>query len=46
MCLLFDSSTSHASCSVNATLNHPAGKLLSLLTVVSQCLLLFDTSSV
>ena len=37
MCLLFDFSPSHASCSVNAILNHPGGKLLSLLTVVTQC---------
>ena len=37
MCLLFDSSPSHASCSVIAILNHPVGTLLSLLTVVSQC---------
>ena len=38
MCLLFDFSPSHASCSVNAILNHPAGKLLrSLLTVVTLC---------
>ena len=36
-CLLFDFSPSHASCSVNAVLNHPGGKLLSLLTVVTQC---------
>ena len=35
MCLLFDFSPSHASCSVNTILNHPVGK--SLLTVVSQC---------
>ena len=35
MCL-FDFSPSHASCSVNAILNHPGGKLLSL-TVVTQC---------
>ena len=37
MCLLFDFSPSHASCSVNAILNHPVCKLLSLLTVVTQC---------
>ena len=37
MCLLFDFSFSHALCSVNAILNHPVGKLLSLLIVVSQC---------
>ena len=37
MCLLFDSSPSHASCYVNAILNHPVCKLLSLLIVVSQC---------
>ena len=37
MCLLFDFSPSHASCSVNAILNHSVGKLLSLLTVVTQC---------
>ena len=36
MCLLFDFSLSHASCSVNAILNHPVCKL-SLLTVVAQC---------
>ena len=36
MCL-FNFSPSHASCSVNAILKHPGGKLLSLLTVVSQC---------
>ena len=28
MCLLFDFSPSHASCSVNAILNHPGCKLL------------------
>ena len=37
MCLLFDFSPSHSSCSVNAILNHPVGKLLSLLSVVTQC---------
>ena len=37
MCLLFDFSPSHASCSVNAILNLPGGKLLSLLSVVTQC---------
>ena len=37
MCLLFDFSPYHASWSVNAILNHPGGKLLSLLTVVTQC---------
>ena len=37
MCLLFYFSPSHASCSVNATLNHSVGKLLSLLSVVTQC---------
>ena len=36
MCL-FDFSPSHSSCSVIAILNHPASKLLSLLTVVTQC---------
>ena len=37
MCLLFDFSPSLASCSVNAILNLPDCKLLSLLTVVTQC---------
>ena len=41
MCLLFDFSPSHASCSVNAILNHPVGKLLSLLSVVTQCAILY-----
>ena len=44
MCLLFDFSPSHASCSVNAILIHPAGKLLSLLTYSVLMCLLFDFS--
>ena len=37
MCLLFDFSPSPASRSVNAILNHPDCKLLSLLSVITQC---------
>ena len=37
MSLLFDFFPSHSLCSVNAILNHPDGKLWSLLTVVTQC---------
>ena len=40
MCLLFDFSPSPASRSVNAILNHPDCKLLSLLTVITHCLVI------